>query len=267
MGLLLAGCAAVGPDFVPPVWQDVPQAYRHASGEFGFALRRDTWWSVFNDQVSRLEERAVLQNSSLKAAAARLLQAQSQLAGSKAAALPKIGLGASIERLRTSGTTPQGTALRGLSVAGKQYTAGASMTYELDLWGRLKRIKESTEAQSELASADHDGVLLTLSTQLAATYWQWRGAQAEADIVLQLLKVQDELQQLTNMRFDAGLSAESEIVRVQVDRANTAIELENLRRQIDGFEHAICVFAGCVPSSPLPPEWVAAIALPVEVPI
>jgi multidrug efflux system outer membrane protein len=250
----MAGCAAVGPDFGAPSWPDEPPAYRGtvAPTPANEAVPGSDWWGLFHDDgLDRLEALAAAQSSTLKAAAARLLQARAQWSVGDAARWPGVGAAVTAERLRTSGTTPQGAAFRGRSIAGPQYGVGASLSYEIDLWGRLTRLDESNQAHVESAEADLDAARLMLSTQVAATYWQWRGARVEVDQLSRMLDVQDETRQLMAARLDAGLTSEADVSRAEVERENTVIERENLLRQVDELEHALCVLVGQPPSSPL----------------
>jgi outer membrane protein, multidrug efflux system len=269
--MALVGCAAVGNDFVAPEGIEAPGAYRHADAAGG--QTRDAqaqagsmpaaWWAIFGDTaLDDLERQAEERNSSMKAAASRLLQARAQQSGTRANVLPSLSAGVSAENLRTSGNTPQGMALRGHSVSGNQYTAGLSMSYEIDLWGRLRRVVEASEAQVEAAQADRDAVKLLLSTQLATTYWQWRGAQAEAATAARMLDAFDEAARLVTSRFDSGLAGEQDVARARIDRENAAVELEGLKREIDVYEHAIGTLAGRPASTPLPAAWSGDGALP-----
>ena len=126
------------------------------------------------------------------------------------------------------------------------------MSYEIDLWGRLRRVVEASEAQVEAAQADRDAVKLLLSTQLATTYWQWRGAQAEAATAARMLDAFDEAARLVTSRFDSGLAGEQDVARARIDRENAAVELEGIKREIDVYEHAIGTLAGKPASTPLP---------------
>jgi NodT family efflux transporter outer membrane factor (OMF) lipoprotein len=245
--VILAGCTAVGPDFIAPSWPDQPSTYRSAPTPTSRPAigSHGGWWSVFqDDELNRLEALAAEQGSSLKSAAARLLQADAQRSVGAASKWPSLGASVSAERLSSSGTTPQGLALRGRSIAGSQYAVGASMSYEIDLWGRLRRINESNQALVDSAKADLDAARLMLSTQVATAYWQWRGALVEVNQVSRLLAVQEETRQLMAARLNAGMTSEADVSRATVDRENILIERENLQRQVEELEHALAALVG-----------------------
>ncbi|RYF04487.1 MAG: hypothetical protein EOO78_04175, partial [Oxalobacteraceae bacterium] len=200
---LLSACGTVGPDFVAPKSVDTP-AYRHAAeagaiasgaAASGAAAQPDAqssdtarlpaeWWTVFNDAtLGQLETRALHDNPNVRAAALRLVQAQAQLGVTRAGQLPRVNVSAGIANQRTSAETAQGLALGHRSIEGNNYSVGADFSYELDLWGRVRRVVEASDAQALAAQDDRDGVLLMLSGQVAATYWQLRGLDTEMAIL------------------------------------------------------------------------------------
>ena len=184
MAAALAGCTTVGPNFTAPAAIDTP-SYRHVDGQAADTARLPTeWWTVFNDgTLNTLEGRALRENPSVRAAAQRLLQAQAQLGVVRANQGPNLSLGTSVGYSRSSAESAQGQALGGRAISGMDYQVGARLSYELDLWGRVRRVVEATDAQALQAQDDRDGVLLMLSSQVASTYWQLRGMDAEMAIL------------------------------------------------------------------------------------
>src|SRR5690349_155949 len=131
----LAGCATVGPDFQAPA--NAPgAAWRHAAAPSDAARLPAQWWTVFGDAtLDQLEARALRDNPGVKAAAQRLLQAQAQLGVVRAGQAPTVAVSAGVANTRTSSETAQGIALGGRSIEGNNFSVGASLSYELDLWG------------------------------------------------------------------------------------------------------------------------------------
>jgi multidrug efflux system outer membrane protein len=248
----LAGCATVGSDFVEP--NGAPAAaYRHLDGGKADTARLPAqWWSVFGDDaLNALEQRAVRDNPGVKASAQRLLQAQAQLGTLRAAQSPTVNVGASMANSRTSSQTSQGLALGGRSIEGNNYTAAASLSYELDLWGRVKRVVEAADAQALAAQDDRDGVILLLSAQVASTYWQLRGMDAEMAILKGALETRREAEQLVTARFDSGLSNELDVSRARIERANAEADLHEVQRQRNVLEHGLATLVGASPSTQL----------------
>lgn len=248
----LSGCATVGSDFTEP---RAPQgaAWRHAGAvKIDSARLPAEWWTVFNDSaLNALEQRAVRDNPGVKASAQRLLQAQAQLGVFRAAQAPTVSVGASVANSRSSAETSQGLALGGRSIKGNNYAIGASLSYELDLWGRVRRVVEAADAQALAAQDDRDGVILLLSAQVATNYWQLRGLDAEMAILKSALATRHESEQLVEARFNAGLSNELDLSRARVERANAEADLHEVQRQRNLLEHSLATLAGVSPSAPL----------------
>ena len=279
---LLSACGTVGPNFMAPKAVDAP-AYRHAA-EAGAAASNavqanDTarlpaeWWTVFNDAtLSQLETRALRDNPNVRAAAQRLVQAQAQLGVTRAGQLPRVNVSAGVANQRTSAETAQGLALGHRSIEGNNYSVGADFSYELDLWGRVRRVVEASDAQALAAQDDRDGVLLMLSGQVATTYWQLRGLDSEMAILRNALATRRESQELIEARFNAGLSNELDVSRARIERANAEADLHEVQRQRNTLEHALAVLVGASPSQPLlaqplPAAHGNALPLPPSIPV
>jgi len=250
--LAISGCATVGSDFSAP--KNVADAsFRHLpqSGASEVHLPAQ-WWTVFNDEtLNGLEQTALRDNPSVKAAAQRLVQALEQAGVSRASQQPSLSVNTSVANSRTSAETSQGLALGGRSIKGNNYTVGASMSYELDLLGRVRRLVEASDAQALVAEADRDGVLLVLSSQLATTYWQLRGLDAEIAILKGALDTRRESEELVTARFDAGLSNELDVSRARIEYANAKSDLQEVQRQRNLLEHSLATLVGASPSAML----------------
>jgi multidrug efflux system outer membrane protein len=254
--LALAGCTTVGKDFVEP--SGAPStAWRHLDAKSDSARLPAEWWTVFNDPaLNALEQRAVRDNAGVRASAQRLLQAQAQLGTLRAAQSPSVNVSTSVANTRSSALTSQSLALGGRSIKGDNYTLGASLSYELDLWGRVRRVVEAADAQALATQDERDGVILLLSAQVASAYWQLRGLDAEMTILSDALAARLEAQQVVQARLDGGLTNELDVARARVERANAEADLHEVQRQRNLVEHSLAVLVGVSPSSPL----VAAIA-------
>jgi outer membrane protein, multidrug efflux system len=249
----LSACGTVGPDFKAPQEVAAP-AWRHAqAGQQQQAARLPAdWWTVFGDQtLDALEQRALRDNPNVRAAAQRLVQAQAQLGVVRAGQLPSVNVQAGVSNARTSAETSQGLALGHQSIEGNNYALGAGFSWELDLWGRVRRVVEAADAQALAAQDDRDGVLLMLSGQVATTYWQLRGLDAELAILRNALATRRESQELIEARFNAGLSNELDVSRTRIERANAEADLHEAQRQRNTLEHALSVLVGASPSEPL----------------
>jgi multidrug efflux system outer membrane protein len=250
---LLSACGTVGKDFVAPQGVATP-AYRHAAAapQEQAARLPAQWWTVFNDAtLTQLEERALRDNPNVRAAAQRLVQARAQLGVTRASELPTVGVSAGVSNSRTSAESPMGATFGHQSIKGTEYSVGANFSYEIDLWGRVRRAVEAADAQALAAQDDRDGVMLMLSGQVATTYWQLRGLDAELAILNNALATRRESQQLIEARFNAGLSNELDVSRTRIERANAEADIQEVQRQRNTLEHALAVLVGASPSQPV----------------
>lgn len=267
VGLALAGCSTVGSDFSAP--QNVADAaFRHAGGAASAARLPAQWWTIYGDDtLNRLEQSALRDNPSVKAAAQRLLQAQAQLGLARASESPSLGVNGGVSNARTSANTSQGIALGHRSISGNNYSLGASMSYEVDLLGRVRRMVEAADAQALAAEADRDGVLLLLSSQVATTYWQLRGLDTEIAILNGALESRRESEELVNARFNAGLSNELDTSRARIERANAEADLQEVQRQRNTLEHSLATLTGASPSAMQLPAASAGLPQPPAIPV
>ena len=267
---LLSACGTVGKDFVAPKGIDTP-AFRHAAaGPANQAARLPAaWWTVFGDKaLDQLEQRALRDNPNVRAAAQRLVQAQAQLGVTRASQLPTVGVSAGVANTRTSAESPMGATFGHQSIKGNEFSVGANFSYELDLWGRVRRAVEAADAQALAAQDGRDGVMLMLSGQVAATYWQLRGLDADIAILNDALATRRESQQLIEARFNAGLSNELDVSRTRIERANAEADIQEAQRQRNTLEHALAVLVGASPSAPVvAPAAGTALPQPPAIPV
>jgi outer membrane protein, multidrug efflux system len=267
---LLSACGTVGKDFVAPKGIETP-AFRHAAAAPADQAARlpAAWWTVFGDTaLDQLEQRALRDNPNVRAAAQRLVQAQAQLGVTRASQLPTVGVSAGVANSRTSAESPMGATFGHQSIKGNEFSVGANFSYELDLWGRVRRAVEAADAQALAAQDDRDGVMLMLSGQVAATYWQLRGLDADIAILNDALATRRESQQLIEARFNAGLSNELDVSRTRIERANAEADIQEAQRQRNTLEHALAVLVGASPSEPVvAPAAGTALPQPPAIPV
>ncbi|MGH6646991.1 efflux transporter outer membrane subunit [Aquabacterium sp.] len=249
---LLSACTTVGPDFAAPRFEPVAN-YRHAASQGADAAQMPLdSWTLFGDAtLDALERRALRDSPNVQAAGQRMLEAQALLGVAQADDGVKLGVNASSAYSRSSENTSQAIMLGRHAIKGSNFTLGASLSYELDLWGRVHRAVESADAQALAARYDRDGVLLMLTHQVAMGYFQLRGADAEIAILESALDTRRESEQLVSARFDTGLSNELDLSRARIERANAEADLHEARRQRQTLEHGLAVLVGASPSEPL----------------
>lgn len=227
----LAACTTVGPNYQPPA-AEAPAAYRAATPA-GVELQRD-WWLMFGDaQLNALQAQALQASPTLAVAAARIERARAVFGATRADPLPRVDLGASAGGLRTSGKATTTPVLNGRAVTfeGESFGLSASVGWEIDLWGRVRRVAEAAQAQLDAASLEAAAARVALTADVAAAYWQWR---ALADETLALQRLRDsraQALQVAQTRFDAGAASVQDLERVRAELAAADADLADQPRR------------------------------------
>ena len=271
--VLAAGCAA-GPDYhraqadVPPAWQ--PDAPWHEAAPSDGALK-GAWWRLFEDDtLNPLVERALAGNQNLRVAAARLDQAREQVTVARADLYPWVGLSASASRDKTSANRPLSVySLANQSTVQNDFIIGPTVTYEADLFGRVRREVEGARASAQQAESDFENTRLIVTAQLVMDYFALRELDSEIAVVRHSLELQRDALRFITSRHDLGFATGLDLAQQQALVDSSATQLELLDNQRAQYEHAIATLIG----APAPGFSIAAAlstssmpAVPVGVP-
>jgi NodT family efflux transporter outer membrane factor (OMF) lipoprotein len=238
----LTGCA-VGPDYRPPSI-GLTGAYQTP---VAIAAATDRWWTGFGDPtLDRLVDDALVQNLDIAAAAARVDQARAVARAAGAALLPEVDLGASAEQDRQSLRTPVGSVSNqlGLPRSYSLYQLGPQASWELDLFGRLRRFPTAARADRASAEADADAVRLSIAAETADAYLQLRGLQARLDVATRQLDTERQLVALVRQQTEQGIVADRELNRVMGESQGIEASLAPLRAAIAGQINRLAVLTG-----------------------
>lgn len=250
----LAGCA-VGPDYKRPT-VDVPGQYRTAGGGLTDASATNTfanvgWWDAFGDpQLTQYIGEALTNNWDVKIAAARVLQAEASLRVTRSQFFPNIALGGDLTTSRSSENGP-GRVPSGVMDPQAEYGTvfGSMSTYEIDLWGRIRRANEAARANLLATEAARQAVRQTLVSQVASAYLRLLELDYELEISRKTLEVRKKSLELTTARDVGGVSSLQDVIqaRVLVSTAEGTI-VDVLRRQ-EQTENELAILLGRNPSS------------------
>jgi len=249
---LLAGCTVgctVGPGYKRPTAQ-VPDAWK-GEGPWQTAAPKDAipkgaWWQLFHDaELDRLEQELLQANQSLVAAQDRLSQARSQARIASSAYFPALSADPSGQRQRISGNRPlSGSTVPLTPVTQNDFTVPFSVSYELDLFGRVRRNLEAANASLQGSAADLENVRLVLTAELAADYFNLRELDREAGVVRQSVEIQQRGLDLVNHRHEGGVASGLEVAQQAALLDSTATQLQLVLQQRAQYEHAIAVLTG-----------------------
>lgn len=244
-GLLFTSCKLVGPDFFMPESESAG-SYKNASSEYASRLSKN-WWTVFGDsKLNSLMTDLNQGNFDLRAAEARRNQAYAALGVDRSLLAPQVLSGAAVNRNRVTESDRFGGGGGGGGGANyfTNYRASMSLGYELDLWGRVRRIVEAGQANADAAEVSVDQVRLSLQAQLARNYFAMRFLDTEAAVLNQALESRQQTLGLTKDRFEGGKTSELDVARAESELASTRAQLVSLQGPRAQLENAIAVLIG-----------------------
>jgi multidrug efflux system outer membrane protein len=210
------------------------------------SVPKGNWWEVFDDtNLNGLELQAMQANQSLKAAVARVEQARATARVARSDLLPGLNLDPSFTRQRYS---PNESPSFGTLTA-NTWQAPLDLSYEIDLWGRVRRGFESARADAQGSLAAFGNVLLTLQADVAQNYFRLRALDAEIATVTGTVDLRKEQVRLVRSRFNGGIGNDLDIARAETELATTEAEAASLAQQRATLENAIAILAGNNPAS------------------
>ena len=249
------GCV-VGPKYHPPVVQ-APAAYKEI-GDWKPAQPNDqnlggTWWTIFQDsQLNALEAQVNISNQNLKAAEAQYRQARAVLRYGRADYYPTVTAGPSATRTRVSANAPGSTTLRGTTY--NDFVLPFDVSYQADVWGRVRKNVESYREQAQASAADLATVNLSMHADLAVDYFQARSLDAEAELLNSTVKQYEQALELNESRFQGGVGSEVEVEQAKTILQTTRAEAIDVGVARAQFEHAVAILIGKPPAEfSLPP--------------
>ncbi|HEY0556491.1 MAG TPA: efflux transporter outer membrane subunit [Thermoanaerobaculia bacterium] len=259
-GLLAAACTAVGPNYKKPS-VETPGGFKEAPPE-GWkraqpsdAALRGKWWELFGDPaLNALEEQVSVSNQTLAQAEAQFRGARAAVALARAGLFPTVTAGAQATRSHSgssrsgSTTSSSGTTVSSSSGDATVYQVPIDFTWELDLWGRVRRDIESNVAAAQASAADVENVRLSLQAELAVDYFQLHGLDEQKRLLDSTVNEYQTALKITSNRHDQGVASGADLAEAQTQLETAraaAIDLGVSRTQL---EHAIAILTGKAPA-------------------
>lgn len=243
--LLFAGCT-VGPKYVRPS-AEVPLAYKEANGwklsQPNAAAPKGAWWDVYSDpQLNTLEQRLTVADQSLKIAQEQFIQARAAIGIARAPEFPSLTAGVAGSGTRQS----QNRALYGIGspITYSDVQLPLDVSYEPDVWGRVRRSVEAARSEAQASAADLASVDLILHAELALDYFELRGLDSQAKLLNSTVVSYQQALNLTQSRYQGGLSSELDVAQAQTQLQTTRAEAVDVGVQRAAYEHAIAVLIG-----------------------
>ncbi len=281
IALLSAGCA-VGPNYHRP---ELPSAdkYKEAPSDTGKAATSDQWkpaqpadaqdrgkwWEVFGDSdLNALEEQLNVANQTIAQAEAQYRFARAGVRLARASLLPTLGVAPSATR--SSGVTNRSSAPPGGAPPSVvAYSLPADLSWEIDLFGRIRRTVEANVALAQASAADLETVRLAIHAELAIDYLTLRGLDSETQLLDSTVAAYEDALRITTNRYKQGIVSGVDVAQAQAVLETTRAQVIDLRLARAQVEHAIAILLGKPPSAftlPKAPRAIAPPFIPAELP-
>jgi NodT family efflux transporter outer membrane factor (OMF) lipoprotein len=254
--LQFVGCT-VGPKYQRPPVQ-TPPSYKEMEN-WKTAQPNDQklsskWWEIFQDpQLNALEEQIDVSNQNLKAAFAQYQQARAVLRYYRADYYPTVTANPSAGRTRYSNNRPPHSATFS-GVTFNDFVLPLELTYEADIWGRVRKTVESSRAQAQASAADLAGVNLSMHANLAFDYFAARSLDAEEKLLQETVVQYEDALKLNEDRYQGGLASDVEVEQAKTQLETTRAQAIDVGVSRAQFEHAVAVLIGKPPAEfTLPP--------------
>jgi NodT family efflux transporter outer membrane factor (OMF) lipoprotein len=250
----------VGPDYKRPDPPAPPVAFKELAGwkisQPADAVDKGAWWSVYHDpELDRLEREVEVSNQTVKQFEAQYQNAVALVAEARAGLFPIVGLSAGVTR---SGSGASGGGSRTVSTGATsfssssrsdtQYNVSGTISWDLDVWGRIRRQIESNSAGAQVGAADLANAKLSAQATLATDYFDLRAEDALEDLLRQTVEADRHAMQITENQYRAGTSSSIDYVTALALLQSNQAQLVSVGVQRQQFEHAIAVLTGHAPA-------------------
>ena len=266
--ILLSGCGLVGPDYErpPPATPPTPAFKETDDSYFRPAIPRDAidrgkWWGMYGDPaLDQLAAQVDVSNQNLRISEAAYRQAVAVVRQSQSSLYPTIGYSGSVQQ--QSGRTGSSTAIVSVGSSTSQWSVGSTLSWEIDVWGRIRRQIESDAAAAQASAADLMSARLSAQSTLITNYFSLRISDERKRVLQASVAAFGRALEIVRNQFNAGTVSQLDVAQAQAQYDQTRAQLvaEGVNRA--QFEHAIAVQIGRAPAE----VSVAVAPLPREVP-
>jgi multidrug efflux system outer membrane protein len=237
LSVFLAACAA-GPDYVRPTVES-PVTWSDTTVTKDSSIANIEWWEVFQDSVlQQLVDTALVNNKDLKIATERIVEARASLGYTKADFWPHLDINLGAGGVKGRGSDPKAT-LR----------AGGSLTWEIDLFGRIRRATEAEQALLFATEEGRRGVIIALVAEVGRAYMDLRDADRRVEISQRTLVARKEYLDLAKTRFEGGVTSEKDWRQAEAEYHRTASLLAEFERLVRLRENELSILLGRNPGS------------------
>jgi NodT family efflux transporter outer membrane factor (OMF) lipoprotein len=269
---LIAGCT-VGPNYARPT-MNIPAGYKEMDG-WKIAQPRDEtlrgrWWEMFGDPVlNALESQVDISNQNIAQAEAAFREAQALVQQVRAEYFPTVTIGFGVTNSSSSTTLSSKNTRRTTTT---QHSLPVDVSWEIDVWGRIRRQVESQSASAQASAADLESARLSAHAELAQDYFQLRALDAQKRLLDQTVIEYQKSLEITQNQYTAGIVSRADVLQAETQLKTTQAQAINVGVQRAQLEHAVALLVGKspaelnIPSAPLTtPLPVIPVGIPSEI--
>src|ERR1700722_791679 len=258
LAFLFAGCTAAPKHIKPAVpttptyKEETPSSFKESDqwqpARPGDQISRGNWWEIFGDpELNKLEEQIAGSNQDLKVAEARFREARAAIRFNRASPFPTISATPSASYVKSSDFSPNFPSK--IEESGKgDFVLPFDLSYELDLWGRVRRSVAAAREETQATAADYETAKLSLEAELAMDYFELRSADAQKQLLDDTVKAYTDNVELTVHRFKGGVAPKADLAQAQTQLDTTRVQDTDVTVQRAQFEHAIAILIGKPPA-------------------
>jgi NodT family efflux transporter outer membrane factor (OMF) lipoprotein len=248
--LLLISACSVGPDYVRPPLK-TPAVYKEAEAAKHAQSLDDVvgrnWWEIFADpELNALEQQVQISNQNVAQAEARFRQARALVQQARAAYFPTVTIGIGVSRTARSPTSGTGEVRDSLPFT--DHSLPVDVSWELDVWGRIRRTVESSKATVQASAADLEAATLSARAELAQDYFQLRSLDGQKQLLDNTVVAFEKSLQLTNNRYRSGIASRGDVLQAETQLKTTQAQAIDIGVQRAQLEHAIALLIGKAPA-------------------
>jgi NodT family efflux transporter outer membrane factor (OMF) lipoprotein len=240
----LLGACSIGPDYVKPTAttsQEFKESAPWKVAQPRDSVNRGAWWHIYNDRrLNELEEQVAVSNQTIKSAEAQFRQARALVQASRSGYYPQVSAGASVERSRSNSSNSPKTSTN--------YLLNVDASWELDVWGRVRRSVESSQASAQASAADLESLRLSIQSEVAVDYFQLRTIDAQKRLLDETISSFQQYLVLTQNRYTAGVVSQADVLQAETQLKNSQAQAIDLGVQRSQLEHAIATLIGKAPA-------------------
>ena len=223
----------------PAAYKETPQNFKEAQPSDQIAKVK--WWEIYGDpQLNALEEQISVSNLTLKAEQAQFAAARAAVRIARSQSFPTVTGGISAGHFSQSPNRPIGST----NLNYQDYVLPVDVSYEPDLWGRVRRLVEANRSEAQATAADLASIELSLQAELASDYFQMRGLDAEKKLLDSTVESYEKALELTQTRYQGGVATAVDVAQAQTQLETTRASSIDVGVNRAAFEHAIAVLVG-----------------------